>query len=301
MHPEKSLTFFSMSHKAGFVSIVGRPNVGKSTLMNALVGERLSIISPKAQTTRHRILGIWNDDDHQVIFSDTPGILDPVYKLQETMMTAVDSAIKDAEILIYMVELGESVNETVVERINKIDAKLALVINKVDDAEQDKVEAKIAEWQNALPNATVIPLSALHHFNTIELLDWIKRQLPEHPPYFDKDDLTDRPVRFFVAEIIREKILKYYKKEIPYAVEVVVEEFKEEPDITHIHTVIFVTRETQKMIIIGEGGRAIKRMATDARRDIQTFLGTKIFLETTVKVRKDWRDNDRDLKQFGYL
>jgi GTP-binding protein Era len=290
-----------MSHKAGFVSIIGRPNVGKSTLMNALVGERLSIISPKAQTTRHRILGIWNDEEHQVVFSDTPGILDPGYKLQETMMTAVNDAIKDAEILIYMVELGESVNEMVVDRIKKINAKLALVINKVDDAEQKAVEQKILDWHTALPEATVIPLSALHHFNTLELMEWIKIQLPEHPPYFDKEDLTDRPVRFFVAEIIRGKILKYYKKEIPYAVEVVVEEYKEEPGIIHIHTAIYVTRETQKMIIIGEGGRAIKRMATDARRDIQTFLGSKVFLETTVKVKKDWRDNDRDLKQFGYL
>jgi len=290
-----------MAHKAGFVSIIGRPNVGKSTLMNALVGERLSIISPKAQTTRHRILGIWNDEDHQVVFNDTPGILDPAYKLQETMMSAVEGAVKDSEIIIYLVELGEPVNHEAVERMTAKKAHIALAVNKVDSGEQLEVEAKLNQWKEALPQATIIPLSALHHFNTRELLDWVKERLPEHPPYFDKDDLTDRPVRFFVAEIIREKILKHYKKEIPYAVEVVIDEYSEEPGLVRFHAMIYVTRETQKMIIIGEGGRAIKRMSTDARRSLEDFLRTKVFMETTVKVRKDWRDNDRDLKNFGYL
>jgi GTPase len=290
-----------MEHKAGFVSIIGRPNVGKSTLMNALVGERLSIISPKAQTTRHRILGIWNDEHHQVVFNDTPGILDPAYKLQETMMTAVEGAVNDSEIIIYLVELGEPVNQEAVERMTAKKAHIALAVNKVDSATQEEVESKLQLWREALPQATVIPLSALHKFNTRELLDWVKERLPEHPPYFDKDDLTDRPIRFFVAEIIREKILKHYKKEIPYAVEVVVDEFKEEPGLIRFHAIIYVTRETQKMIIIGEGGRSIKRMSTDARRSLEDFLHSKVFMETTVKVRKDWRDNDRDLKNFGYL
>lgn len=290
-----------MAHKAGFVSIIGRPNVGKSTLMNALVGERLSIISPKAQTTRHRILGIWNDEEHQVVFNDTPGILDPAYKLQETMMTAVEGAVKDSEIIIYMVELGEPVNQEAVERMTAQKAHIALIINKVDSGEQEEVEQKMTAWKEALPQATVIPLSALHRFNTRELLDWVKERLPEHPPYFDKEDLTDRPIRFFIAEIIREKILKFYKKEIPYAVEVVVDEYKEEPNLVRIRATIFVTRETQKMIIIGEKGRAIKRMATDARRSIEDFVQSKVFMETTVKVRKDWRDSDRDLKNFGYM
>lgn len=290
-----------MAHKAGFVSIIGRPNVGKSTLMNALVGERLSIISPKAQTTRHRILGIWNDEDHQVVFNDTPGILDPAYKLQETMMTAVEGAVKDSEIIIYLVELGEPVSEEAVQRMTAQKAHIALVVNKVDSGTQEEVEAKLNAWREALPQATVIPLSALHKFNTRELLDWVKERLPEHPPYYDKDDLTDRPVRFFVAEIIREKILKHYKKEIPYAVEVVVDEFKEEPGLIRFHAFIYVARETQKMIIIGEGGRSIKRMSMDARRSLEDFLQCKVFMETTVKVRKDWRDNDRDLKNFGYL
>lgn len=290
-----------MTHKAGFVSIIGRPNVGKSTLMNALIGERLSIISPKAQTTRHRILGIWNDEEHQVVFNDTPGILDPAYKLQETMMTAVEGAVKDSEIIIYLVEVGEPVSAEAVERVTAKKAHICLAVNKVDTATQEEVEAKLTQWHEALPEATVIPLSAMHRFNTRELLDWLKERLPEHPPFFDKEDLTDRPVRFFVAEIIREKILKYYKKEIPYAVEVVVEEYKEEENLVRIRATIFVTRETQKMIIIGEGGRAIKRMATDARRSIEEFVQSKVFMETTVKVRKDWRDSDRDLKNFGYL
>lgn len=290
-----------MSHKAGFVSIIGKPNVGKSTLMNALVGQKLSVTNPKAQTTRHRILGIWNDEEHQIVFSDTPGILDPAYKLQENMMTAVDSAIKDADAVIYLVEAEEPISELFNEVVNKIKAPVILVLNKVDLFDQDQIASALEKWQTALPGAEILPASALHKFNTKELTSLLSSKLPEHPPYYDKDEVTDRSVRFFVSEIIREKILHHYKREIPYSVEVVVEEYMEEERLDRIKTSIFVERESQKKIVIGEGGRAIKRLGTYARRAIENFIGKKVYLDLTVKVRKDWRSNDLDLKQFGYL
>jgi len=289
-----------MSHKAGFVSIIGKPNVGKSTLMNALIGERLSITNPKAQTTRHRIMGIWNDENHQIVFSDTPGILDPAYKLQENMMTVVNSAIKDSDVILYLVEPDEPFNEIFIEHLQKVKAPVVVVLNKVDLSDQEKVEKRVGEWAALLPKAEILPTSALHHFNTESLLKLMTPHLPVHPPYYDKDELTDRPVRFFISEMIREKILKHYKKEIPYSVEVVVEDYTEEERLDRIQATIYVERESQKMIVIGQGGKAIKRMGTDARRDIENFIRKKIFLDLTVKVRKDWRSNDRDLKEFGY-
>ena len=290
-----------MSHKAGFVSIIGKPNVGKSTLMNALIGEKLSITNPKAQTTRHRILGIWNDENNQIVFSDTPGVLDPAYKLQENMMSVVESSIKDADVLLYLVEPEEPFNTVLVEQLQEVKCPIILVLNKVDLSEQEKVEQRIKDWKTHLPNAEMLPVSALHQFNTAALLEMMTAHLPVHPPYYDKDELTDRPVRFFVSEMIREGILKHYKKEIPYSVEVVVEDYTEEVKMDRIQATIFVERESQKMIIIGQGGRAIKRLGTDARRTIENFIGKKIYLDLTVKVRKDWRSNDRDLKEFGYL
>lgn len=289
-----------MSHKAGFVSIIGKPNVGKSTLMNALIGEKLSITNPKAQTTRHRIMGIWNDEKHQIVFSDTPGILDPAYKLQENMMTAVDSSIKDSDAILYLVEPAEPFNESLIEQLGKVNRPVVLVINKVDLSNQDDIEKRIDVWKEKLPAAEILPTSALHLFNTKELLQLLTPHLPIHPPYYDKDELTDRSVRFFVSEIIREKILKYYKKEIPYSVEVVVDDYKEDEKIDRIKAIIFVERESQKIIMIGQGGRAIKRVGTDARQHIENFIKKKVYLELTVKVRKDWRSNDRDLKEFGY-
>lgn len=289
-----------MSHKAGFVSIIGKPNVGKSTLMNALIGERLSITNPKAQTTRHRILGIWNNEENQIVFSDTPGILDPAYKLQENMMAIVHSAIKDADVLLYLVEPAEPFNETLIEQLQTVKCPVIVVLNKVDLSYQEKVEGRINEWKEKLPKAEILPVSALHQFNTASLIEMMTQHLPEHAPYYDKDELTDRPVRFFVSEIIREKILKHYKKEIPYSVEVVVENYTEEEKMDRIQATVFVERESQKMILIGQGGKAIKRMGTDARRDIENFVGKKVYLDMTIKVRKDWRSNDRDLKEFGY-
>ena len=289
-----------MSHKAGFVSIIGKPNVGKSTLMNALIGEKLSITNPKAQTTRHRILGIWNDDNHQIVFSDTPGILDPAYKLQENMMTAVESSIKDSDAILYLVEPAEPFNETLIEQLAKVNRPIVLVINKVDLSNQEDIEKRIDLWKEKLPAAEILPTSALHLFNTKELLQLLTPHLPTHPPYYDKDELTDRSVRFFVSEIIREKILKHYKKEVPYSVEVVVDDYTEDEKIDRIKAVIFVERESQKIIVIGRGGLAIKRVGVDARQHIENFIKKKVYLELTVKVRKDWRSNDRDLKEFGY-
>ena len=290
-----------MSHKAGFVSIIGKPNVGKSTLMNALIGEKLSITNPKAQTTRHRILGIWNDDDHQIVFSDTPGILDPAYKLQENMMTAVESAIKDADAILYLVEPNEPFNEDFINQLNKVKTPIIVVINKVDLNEQLDVAGKIAQWKEKMPSADILPASALHKFNVDSLVNMLVEHLPEHPPYYDKEELTDRSVRFFVSEIIRENILKHFKKEIPYSVEVVVENYTEAPFRDEIGATIFVERESQKMIVIGQGGRAIKRLGIDSRRGIENFIRKRVHLDLTVKVRKDWRSNERDLKDFGYL
>lgn len=291
-----------MEHKAGYVNIIGNPNVGKSTLMNALVGERLSIITSKAQTTRHRILGIVNDDEHQIIFSDTPGVIDPAYKLQENMMDFVHGAFQDADILIYMVETGEKElkDMKLFERLQNTDIPLILLLNKIDTVEQDFVKEQIGIWKERLPKAEIHPISALNKFNLDLVMDRIKELLPVSPPYYDKDALTDKSERFFVGETIREKILKYYKKEIPYSVEIEVEEFFDEEKIIKIRAIINVTRESQKGIIIGHKGRALKKVGTLARRDMEAFFQKKIFLDLYVKVNKDWRNDDKQLKRFGY-
>ena len=291
-----------MEHKAGYVNIIGNPNVGKSTLMNALVGERLSIITSKAQTTRHRILGIVNDEEHQIIFSDTPGVMQPAYKLQENMMDFVHSAFQDADILVYMVETGEKglKDEKLFERLKNTDLPVLLLLNKIDAVEQDFVKEQILFWKELLPNAEIHPISALNKFNLDLVMSRIKALLPVSPPYFEKDALTDKSERFFVSETIREKILKYYKKEIPYSVEIEVEEFFDEEKIIKIRAIIFVARESQKGIIIGHKGRALKKVGTLARRDMETFFQKKIFLDLYVKVNKDWRNDDKQLKRFGY-
>ena len=291
-----------MEHKAGYVNIIGNPNVGKSTLMNALVGERLSIITSKAQTTRHRILGIVNDKQHQIVFSDTPGVMSPAYKLQENMMDFVHGAFQDADILLYMVETGEKglKDEKLFERLKNTDLPILLLLNKIDRVEQDFVKEQILFWKELLPNAEIHPISALNKFNLDLVMARIKALLPVSPPYFEKDALTDKSERFFVSETIREKILKYYKKEIPYSVEIEVEEFFDEEDIIKIRAIIFVARESQKGIIIGYKGRALKKIGTLARRDMEAFFQKKIFLDLYVKVNKDWRDDDKQLKRFGY-
>ncbi len=290
-----------MSHKAGFVNIIGNPNVGKSTLMNALVGEKLSITTSKAQTTRHRILGILNNDDYQIVFSDLPGVITPHYKLQEKMMKFIDSAMKDADIFLYMVEVGEKkYNEQIVEQIKKSNVPVIVIINKIDLSKQDTVELQIKYWEGVFDKSTAIPVSALMNFNTEKVLNTIVELLPENPPYYPKDELTDKSIRFFISEIIREKILLFYKQEVPYSVEVAVDSYKESEKIIRIATWIFVTRESQKMIIIGKGGRAIKRVGIEARKDIEEFVGKQVHLELSVKVIKDWRDNERQLKRFGY-
>ena len=291
-----------MEHKAGYVNIIGNPNVGKSTLMNALVGERLSIITSKAQTTRHRILGIVNDEQHQIVFSDTPGVMNPAYKLQENMMDFVHGAFQDADILLYMVETGEKglKDEKLFERLKNTDLPILLTLNKIDRVEQDFVKEQILFWKELLPNAEIHPISALNKFNLDLVMVRIKALLPISPPYFEKDALTDKSERFFVSETIREKILKYYKKEIPYSVEIEVEEFFDEEDIIKIRAIIFVARESQKGIIIGHKGRALKKVGTLARRDMEAFFQKKIFLDLYVKVNKDWRDDDKQLKRFGY-
>ena len=291
-----------MEHKSGYVNIIGNPNVGKSTLMNALVGERLSIITSKAQTTRHRILGIVNDKQHQIVFSDTPGVMNPAYKLQENMMDFVHGAFQDADILLYMVETGEKElkDEKLFERLKNTDLPILLLLNKIDRVEQDFVKEQILFWKELLPNAEIHPISALNKFNLDLVMERIKALLPLSPPYFEKDALTDKSERFFVSETIREKILKYYKKEIPYSVEIEVEEFFDEEDIIKIRAIIFVARESQKGIIIGHKGRALKKVGTLARRDMEAFFQKKIFLDLYVKVNKDWRDDDKQLKRFGY-
>jgi len=289
-------------HKAGYINIIGNPNVGKSTLMNVLVGERLSIITSKAQTTRHRILGIVNEEDYQLIFSDTPGIIKPAYKLQENMMDFVHSAFQDADVLLYMVEIGEKrlKDEKLFERLQNTKIPLLLLLNKIDTADQDFVLEQIVYWQEQLPNATIFPLSALNKFNVDTVMNRIKELVPESPPYFEKDALTDKSERFFVCETIREKILKYYKKEIPYSVEIEVEEFKQEEDIIRIRSIIYVIRDSQKGIIIGHQGKSLKKVGSLARRDLEHFFQKKIFLELYVKVNKDWRNDDNQLKRFGY-
>ncbi len=289
-------------HKAGYINIIGNPNVGKSTLMNVLVGERLSIITSKAQTTRHRILGIVNEEEYQLIFSDTPGIIQPAYKLQENMMNFVYSAFQDADVLLYMVEIGEKrlKDEKLFEYLQNTKIPLLLLLNKIDTVDQDFVLEQITYWQEQLPNSTIFPLSALNKFNVDTVMNCIKDLVPECPPYFEKDALTDKSERFFVCETIREKILKYYKKEIPYSVEVEVEEFKEEEDIIRIRSIIYVTRDSQKGIIIGHQGKSLKKVGSLARRDLEQFFQKKIFLELYVKVNKDWRNDDNQLKRFGY-
>ena len=291
-----------MEHKSGYVNIIGNPNVGKSTLMNAVVGERLSIITSKAQTTRHRILGIVNDKQHQIVFSDTPGVMNPAYKLQENMMDFVHGAFQDADILLYMVETGEKElkDEKLFERLKNTNLPILLLLNKIDRVEQDFVKEQILFWKELLPNAEIHPISALNKFNLDLVMVRIKALLPLSPPYFEKDALTDKSERFFVSETIREKILKYYKKEIPYSVEIEVEEFFDEEDIIKIRAIIFVARESQKVIIIGHKGRALKKVGTLARRDMEAFFQKKIFLDLYVKVNKDWRDDDKQLKRFGY-
>lgn len=290
-----------MGHKAGFVNIIGRPNVGKSTLMNELVGEKLSIITPKIQTTRHRILGMVNDDDYQVIFSDTPGYLKPDYKLQESMMRFVEDALLDADIFLYITTADEKdMDDDVVEKLKVSDVPVILVINKIDLSDQKKLEALVDGWKQKLPEAKIVPISALHKFNIDNLFKLILSLLPESPPYYPKDELTDKTLRFFVSEIIREKIFMNYQQEIPYSSEVIVDAYKEEDDIINIMAYIFVLRESQRGIILGKEGNAIKRTATQARKDIEEFVGKKVFLEVRVKVSKDWRDDDKKLKRFGY-
>ena len=291
-----------MEHKSGFVNIIGNPNVGKSTLMNALVGEKLSIITAKAQTTRHRILGIVNNDDYQIVFSDTPGIIKPAYELQSSMMDFVKSALDDADILIYMVEVGEKElkNEGFFHKIIHSEIPVILLLNKIDTSSQEVVEQKVDYWKEKVPNATVFVISALEKFNIDSLFEKIVALLPEAPPYYPKDQLTDKPERFFVNEKIREKILIHYKKEIPYAVEVEAEEFVEEDTIVRIRSVIMVERETQKGIIIGHKGTAIKRVGAEARKDLEKFFQKKVFIELYVKVNKNWRSDKNQLKRFGY-
>lgn len=291
-----------MDHKAGFVNIIGNPNVGKSTLMNALIGEKLSIITHKAQTTRHRILGILNERDYQIVFSDTPGVIDPEYKLQETMMNSVYSALHDADVIIYMIEVGEKglKDRKLFEKLKNIEVPLLILLNKIDLAKQDFVAKEIERWSGEMPDAELLPISALNNFNIDVIKNKLVKILPISPPYYDKDALTDKSERFFIQEIIREKILKHYKKEIPYSVEIEVEDFLDEEEIIKIRAVIYVMRESQKGIIIGHKGMGLKRIGSESRRDIEKMLDKKVFLETPVKVKKNWRDNNRELKKFGY-
>ncbi len=289
-------------HKAGFVNIVGNPNVGKSTLMNRLVGEKISIITSKSQTTRHRIKGIVNTEDYQIVFSDTPGVVKPSYKMQEYMLEFSRSALVDADIILYVTDVIENPEKNLdyIDRVNKSQASVLLVINKIDLTNQEKLEELFEKWQKLIPQAEIFPLSATENFNVNNLFNRIIELLPEGEPYFAKDDLTDLPARFFVNEIIREKILQNYSKEIPYSVEVAVEEFKEEPKRINITAVIFVERSSQKGILIGSQGEALKKVGTQARLDIEAFFGKKVFLNLYVKILKDWRNKENELKNFGY-
>ena len=289
-------------HKAGFVNIVGNPNVGKSTLMNALVGERVAIATFKSQTTRHRIMGIHNTEDVQIVFSDTPGVIKPNYKLQESMLNFSLSALIDADVLLYVTDVVEDFekNSEFIERVNNLDIPVLLLINKVDLSNQDKLEELVIAWEELMPKAEILPISAQNKFGVDYIMQRIIELLPVSPPYFGKDQWTDKPARFFVSEIIREKILLYYDKEIPYSVEIVVEEYKESTQLINIQAVIYVERESQKGIIIGKEGRALKKVATEARKELERFFGKKIYLRTFVKVEKDWRDSNRNLRNFGY-
>ena len=290
-----------MPHKAGFVNIIGNPNVGKSTIMNALVGERLSIITSKAQTTRHRIMGIVNGDDFQIVYTDTPGIVNPHYKLHESMMGFVNSALQDADLFLLVTEVGETFkNQEVLQKIIRSKVPVILVINKIDLSDQQTVNDRIAYWRNQISRAIIIPTSATNGFNISAIFDNIIDLLPENPPYFPKDELTDRSMRFFVSEIIREKLLLYYQQEIPYSCEVAVESYEERDGIDRISAAIFAERESQKAILIGHQGKSIKKVGIEARKDIEDFTGKRCFLNLYVKVMKDWRNSDRALRQFGY-
>jgi GTP-binding protein Era len=291
-----------MNHKAGYVNIIGKPNVGKSTLMNAMVGEKLSIITSRAQTTRHRIHGILNAPDYQIVFSDTPGILDPSYKLQETMLKAARSALVDADVLIYLTEAGElpDPEDPFLKRIAKARIPVLLVINKIDLSNQEEVGRCMEQWSGILPKAEIVPISALERFNVDSVFKRILELLPESPPYFGKDALTDKSERFFAGEMIREKILLHYKQEVPYAVEVEIESFTEEPGLIRIRANIYVERESQKGILIGNAGNALKKVGRESRLDMESFFQKKVFLELRVKVKKDWRNNERFIKEFGY-
>ena len=291
-----------MKHKSGFVNIIGNPNVGKSTFMNELIGQKLSIITNKAQTTRHRIIGILNDENYQIVFSDTPGVIHPEYKLQESMMKSVNSAFIDADILIYMLEVGEKElkNKSLFERIKKLNPPLIILLNKIDLKDQEFVSNEILLWKEVFKNAYIFPISALNNFNLQNVKDKIIELLPVSPPYYSKDAITDKSERFFIEEIIREKILKHYKQEIPYSVEVEVEEFIDKKEIVEIRANIYVLRESQKGILIGHKGMGLKRIGTESRKDIEKMLDKKIVLKTPIKVRKNWRDNASQLKKFGY-
>ena len=291
-----------MSHRSGFVNILGNPNVGKSTIMNVLVGEKLSIISPKAQTTRHRIMGIVNGENFQIVYSDTPGILKPRYKLQETMMHSVNSALTDADLILYITDVTEHTAEEseYIDKIKESGIPVIIAVNKIDLTNQNDLEKIVESWHVAFPSSPVIPLSGLNNFNLDALLNSILERLPESPPYFPKDQLTDKYERFFASEIIREKILFHYKKEIPYSVEIEIESFTEEKNIIRIRALIHVARDSQKGIIIGHNGNMLKRVGTEARKDMEEFFRKKIFLELYVKVTKDWRDKPAALKRFGY-
>tara|TARA_Y100000589_G_scaffold313802_1_gene335584 strand:+ start:26419 stop:27381 length:963 start_codon:yes stop_codon:yes gene_type:complete len=290
-------------HKAGFVNIVGSPNVGKSTLMNQLVGERLSIINSKAQTTRHRIMGMVNEPRYQIVYSDTPGVLDPSYKLQEGMMKFVKTALQDADVLLLVTDIYEDciAHEATLEKISNMDVPVIILINKVDLGDQDKAVERMKYWKEQIPRAKIAAISALHSFNLDCILEMIEEVLPEGPPFFPKDELTDKPMRFFVSEIVREKILIHFKQEIPYSCEVVVEDYKDEPTICKIRAEIRVARDSQKQIVVGAKGRMIKRVGTDARKEMESFLGKKVYLDLYVRVDKDWRNDENKLKRFGYF
>ena len=290
-------------HRAGFVNIIGSPNVGKSTLMNRLVGERLSIINKKAQTTRHRIMGIVNEPEWQIVYSDTPGVLDPAYKLQEGMMKFVRTALQDADLILMVTDTEESdlAHPETFAKIADMEVPVFILINKVDLADQAIVAERLAYWQEKIPRAVVAPISALHGFNVDQILERVVEYLPESPPYFSKDELTNKPMRFFISEIIREKILTHFKQEIPYSCEVVVESYVEEDAMVKIRAEIRVARESQKQIVIGSGGSMIKRVGIDARKDIEKFIGSRVFLDLYVRVDKDWRNDEHKLKRLGYL
>lgn len=289
-------------HKAGFVNIVGKPNAGKSTLLNQLMGEKLAIVTQKAQTTRHRIFGIYNEEDLQIVFSDTPGVLEPKYQLQEKMMDFVKDSLQDADVFLFITDIKDQdkPSEYLIEKLNKIPVPVLLLLNKVDETTQEKMEEAVAFWHEQIPKAEILPISALKAYNTDYILPKLKELLPESPPYYGKDQITDKPERFFVNEAIREKILLNYEKEIPYSVEVVTEQFVEKETAIVIDAVIYVERDSQKGIIIGHKGEMIKKVGTEARKDLEKFFGKKIHLSLFVKVRKDWRKNERDLKGFGY-